>query len=69
MNEFRFDYPGKSWRDQNAPHNDDCTGDFESAWGHAPHPRLQARNQEYQANAIQFWRKAAQDIIATLTEK
>lgn len=69
VSEFWFYYLSEARRDQHAPHNDDYTCDFEATWGYALHPLLQARNQEDQANAIQFWEVAAQDSIATLTEK
>jgi len=69
ISEFWFYYLLKSWRDVNAPHNDGYTCDFDATWGYALHPDLQPRNQEYQMHALNFWKEAAQDIIATITKR
>lgn len=66
VSEFWFYYLKKSWRDQNAPHNDQYTCDFEPTWGYNPHPALVGRAEEYQQDALQWKKEAAQDIIATL---
>lgn len=67
VSEFWFYYLSKGWREQNAPHNDCYTCDFEATWGYSMHGSLVPRNTEYQQHALQFWKEAAQDIIATLT--
>ena len=69
VSEFWFYYLSKEWRATNAPHNDGYVCDFECGWGYSLHQSIMARNQEYQQNAIQFYKEAAQDIIATLTKK
>lgn len=68
VSEFWFYYLDKSWREQNAPHNDGYKCNFLATWGYSLHPHLQPRNQEYQQHALQFWKEAAQDIICTLTK-
>lgn len=75
ISEMFFYYLSKDFREQQTPHTDkklwrygyDC--DFEATWGYSMNPALVNRNQEYQQNAIQFWKEAAQDTIATLTKK
>lgn len=69
VSEFWFYYLLKSWRQVNAPHNDDYTCDFDATWGYALHPDIQPRNQEYQQHAVQFYKESAQDIIATLVKR
>ena len=68
VSEFWFYYLSKAWREQNAPHNDAYTCDFQATWGYSMHPDLVVRNQDYQQHALQFWKEAAQDIHATLTK-
>ena len=73
--EMSFYYLSKDWRATQAPHTDkkwnakgyDC--DFEATWGYSMHPMLGARNQEFQQFALQMYKEAAQDTIATLTKK
>lgn len=69
ISEFWFYYLTKQWRDANAPHDDLYTCNFEITWGYSLHPAVQARNQEYQQNAVQFYKEAVQDIIASFTKK
>lgn len=66
--EFWFSYLSKAWRDQNAPHNDFYTCDFIITWGYVLHPALNARNAEYQQNAVTWWKEAAQDTVSTWTK-
>lgn len=68
MSEFAFYYLDREWRKSNAPHVG-YTCDFAVTWGYSLHQSLTSRNQEYQQHAIQFWKEAAQDIIATLTKR
>lgn len=67
--EMWFYYLNKDWRSTNAPHNDFYTCDFEATWGYSTHPSLATRNQEFQQFAVNFYKEAAQDIIATLTKR
>lgn len=83
VSEMWFYYLNREWRlgspekgaPANAPHTDkthnpdgyDC--DFEATWGYSFHSLLGVRNQDYQQHALQFWKEAAQDTIATLTKR
>ena len=69
VSEFWFYYLAKAWREVNAPHNDTYTCDFEATWGYSLHQSLGVRNQEFQQFAMQFYKEALQDIIATLVKK
>lgn len=69
VSEFWFYYLLKGWREQNAPHNDAYTCDFDVTWGYSVHPALHSRNQEYQTHALGFWKEAAQDTIATFVKR
>ena len=69
VSEFWFYYLSKEWRATNAPHNDGYSCDFSVTWGYNMNPALAQRNTDYQANAISWWKEAAQDIIATFVKK
>ena len=69
VSEFWFYYLSKDWRAVNAPHNDLYECNFESSWGYSMHQAIVSRNQEYQQNALQWYKEAAQDICATLIKK
>lgn len=83
VSEFAFYYLSKEWRlgDKeknilpNAPHTDvtyikgGFACDFEATWGYSLHPTVQLRNQEAQQFMVQFYKEAAQDIVATLTKR
>ena len=69
VSEFWFYYLSKDWRAVNAPHNDGYKCDFDVTWGYSLHPLLSARNAEFQQNAIQFSKEAAQDVIATFVKR
>lgn len=69
VSEFWFYYLLAAWRNDNAPHNDAYTCDFDVTWGYTLHPGISVRNQEYQQNAIAFYKEACQDIIATLIKR
>jgi hypothetical protein len=68
VSEFWFYYLSKAWREANAPHNDQYTCDFNATWGYSLHPNLTVRNQEFQQFAMQYYKEALQDIIATLVK-
>ena len=69
VSEMWFYYLSRDWREQNAPHNDFYTCDFEATWGYSVNPAISARNQEYQQHALSFWKEAAMDIVATLVKR
>jgi SAM-dependent methyltransferase len=66
--EFWFYYLNKDWRAVNAPHNQAYTCDFDATWGYSTHPMLATRSTEFQQWALQFYREAAQDLMAMLTK-
>jgi hypothetical protein len=43
--------------------------DFDIAAGYGLHPAIVTRNQDYQQNAVQWSKEAAQDLIACLTAR
>ena len=57
------------WRKANAPWGTKYRCDFDMTFGYGMHPLIVSRNQEYQQNAVTFWKEAAQDLIATVTKK
>jgi hypothetical protein len=69
VSEFWFYYLDKDWRAVNAPHNLDYTCNLLVNWGYNLHPELQSRNQEYQHNAMKWWKEACSDTVATLMKK
>ena len=69
VSEMWFYYLNAEWRKENAPHNDFYQCNFEAAWGYVLHANIVSRNQEYQQHALQNFKEAAQDIIATLTKR
>ena len=75
VSEFWFYYLNRAWREVNAPHDDikynpgGYTCNFDSTWYYSLNPLLASRNAEYQQNAIQFYKEAAQDMVATLVKK
>jgi hypothetical protein len=69
ISEFWFYYLDKGWREQNAPHNDAYKCDFAVTWGYSVHPLIQAKAAEAQQFSLQFYKEAAQDIIATFVKR
>jgi len=75
FSEMGFYYLSLEWRKSQAPHTDrehnpnGYSCDFEATWGYSMHQDLQVRSQEYQQHALQFYKEAASDIIATLTKR
>jgi Methyltransferase domain len=73
--EMWFYYLSKDWRLSQAPHTDrsvtpwgfDC--DFEATWSYAMRQDLLTRNAEFQQMALQNYKEAAQDLMATLTKR
>ena len=68
VSEFWFYYLSKDWREQNAPHNDGYTCHFAVTWGYNLNGNIVNRNQEYQTFALENYKEAAQDIIATFVK-
>jgi len=59
----------KAWRDgQNSQDESGFTCNFDVTMGYGMHPNIVSRNVEYQQNAVQYWKEAAQDLIVTLTK-
>jgi hypothetical protein len=75
FSEMALFYLDRKWRAENAPHTDvanwpygfDC--DFTATWGYSLHPSLGARNEEWQQFAINFYKEACQDLVATITKR
>lgn len=59
----------KEWREENAPWDAGWTCDFDTNGALGMHPQLTTRNQEYQQQALTFWKEAAQELIAHLTKR
>lgn len=69
VSEAWYPWTNKAWRA--AQPMVDMTGmkcNFDHTAGYSLHPQLQSRNQEYQIQAISFWKEAAQDLVVTLTK-
>lgn len=70
ISEAWFPFLTKKYRDEADPAtNKLLTCDFESTWGYGIHDMLVTRNPEFQQFAVNFYREAAQDIVATATKK
>jgi SAM-dependent methyltransferase len=67
--EWTWAYLDKDWRAREAPHDDMFTCDFTSGYGYGIAPWLVGRNPEYVQDALQKFKEAATDIIATLTAR
>ncbi len=71
--EMFFYYISREWRKREAPHTDiefnpqGFSCDFAATWGHSFGPELAQRAQEYQTFALQNYKEAALDLVATLT--
>jgi hypothetical protein len=75
VSEFWFYYLSKEWRKVNAPHDDVAFNpqgyscDFEATWGYNLSSAIAVRNPEFQQFAIQNYKEAASDLVATLVKK
>jgi SAM-dependent methyltransferase len=67
--EWWFNYLDENWRKNQAPHNDGYTCNFAVTYGYVTHPMLATRTTEVQQWMLQFYKEAAQDMIATLIKK
>jgi hypothetical protein len=69
VSEMWFYYLKNEWRAANAPHCKDYTCDFDATWGYTMHQELIPKNQQYQVHALNFWKEAALDTVATLIKR
>jgi SAM-dependent methyltransferase len=70
VSEFWFYYLDKGWRAGNAPHSTyKADVDFACTWGYNLRQDVTLRNQEYQQFAMQNYKEAVQDIVATFVKK
>lgn len=70
VTEFWFGYLNRAWREANAPHGDTYTCDFDTTQpGYTLNPGLVVRASDYQQHALQWFKEAAQDMIATLVKR
>jgi len=59
----------KAWREgQNEVDTTGLVCDFEPSLGYGMHHAIVVRNQEFQQDAVQWYKEAAQDLIATVTK-
>lgn len=74
VSEFLWYYLKRDWRLTQAPHTDiqhskdGFSCNFEVTWGYGLEPNVANRNQEYQQMAIQYYKEACTDMVATLTK-
>jgi len=74
VGEMFYFYLSKKWRMDNSPDNDiewnpkgyNCH--FEVTMGHTIHQEFVTKHQDKQMYALQFYKEAAQDLIATLVK-
>lgn len=64
---FWFNYLSKSWRENEAPHNDGYTCDFHVAGHFLLNPDLANRNDDYKQYALKNYKESATDMVATFT--
>lgn len=75
IGEMFFYYLSKKWRAEQAPHTDakhwrgGYACDFEATWGYSMHQTIEQKNDEHKQFAVNFYKEAAQDLIATLIAK
>jgi hypothetical protein len=69
VSEFWYPYLNAAWRSGNAPHETRYTCDFDHTYGFGINPALQCRAQEYQQHALQFFKEAAMDLVATVIKR
>ena len=67
--EFFYFYLNADWRKDNAPHLDSLTCNFESTSGYGLNPKLMTRNDEQRMFALEFYKEAAMDLVATITKR
>jgi hypothetical protein len=57
------------WREENAPHGDKYTCDFDHSYGYIPGPSMVGRSMEYVNFACTHYKEAAADLIATIVKR
>jgi hypothetical protein len=75
VSEMMYSYLDKNWRADQAPHTDikfnpagyKC--DFEYTCGYSFNPTLYPKNDDYKMFAVQNYKEAAQDIIASVKKR
>lgn len=74
IGEMTFTYLSRSWRIANAPHTDIAWNDqgyscdFDTGAGYSIHGEFATKAEAVQVFAVNFYKEAAQDIIATITK-
>jgi SAM-dependent methyltransferase len=75
FSEMGFEYLSREWRGTQAPHTDAeyapgmYTCDFQHVtYGYSLAPWLASRNEQFRSDALNMYKEAAQDMIATLTK-
>lgn len=69
VSESWFGYLSKAWREgQNWVDDTGYTCNFDATVGYGMHPVIVSRNEEYQRQAMSFWKEAVQELIATVTK-
>lgn len=75
FSEMGFYYLSREWRKSQAPHTDaefnpkGYSCDFEATWGYSLHPVIQLKSAEARQFAIDFYKEAAQDMMATVKKR
>lgn len=75
VSEMFYYYVSREWRLTNAPdtdvqyNSDGFNCDFQATWGYSMLPQLMARSDAHQRFALENYKDAALDIIATLTKR
>jgi predicted SAM-dependent methyltransferase len=80
VSEMFWFYLDAKWRESNCPHlhgpacpdakeHEVYSCDFETQWGYTLAPWMANRNDEWKQNALQMYKEAAQDMIATIKKK
>ena len=68
VSEWWYPMLNKTWREQQERKVMGYKCNFDAGIGYGMHPAIVTRNQEYQQNAMMFYKEAAQDLIVTLTK-
>ena len=69
VSEQWFNHLSKEWREANKPQMKGYKCDFDKTGGYGLHPGIVSRNQEYQQNAITFWKEAATALAVSLIKR
>ena len=69
VSESWYGYLMKPWREQqNYVDQSEYTCNFDIGIGYGMHPSILTRHEEFQINALTYYKEAAQDLIATITK-